>query len=301
MADRAGAGASGRAAQESPPPAIDARLFGELAVEVDGVAVEGALVGKARSLLQYLLITGRPAHREVLMEVFWPGFDAGRARNNLNVTMNALRRALGPTGHALLVLRAGCYGFAPGASVTTDVAAFAGALHHARALERAGHAALALQAYEVAVDSYGGELVAEDPYSEWLEAPREYHRAAHLDALEAHRPHRPRARPPGRRHPGLPGRTARRQPRRGRRRAADDVVPGPRADLAGVEDLRRLPAAAGAAACGHGRRRAWTASSSARWRSVRHQARRGKRQRRGAIKGRSRGCSMRRSCRSPSG
>ena len=56
--------------------------------------------------------------------------------------------------------------------------------HRARALERAGHAALALQAYEAAVDSYGGELVAEDPYSEWLEAPAEYHRAAHLDALK---------------------------------------------------------------------------------------------------------------------
>ena len=183
------------------------------------------------------------------MEVFWPGFDANRARNNLNVTMNALRRALGPSGHDarraagwLLRLRPGRVG------------------EHRRrrlrrvrcsgpaALDRAGHAALALQAYELAVECYGGELVAEDPVQRVARGPSRVPPRRAPRRAQAHRQDRPRARSPGRRHPGLPGGAARRQPRRGRRRAADDVVPGPRAGLAGVEDVRRLPAAARAAA-----------------------------------------------------
>lgn len=164
--------------------AVRARLFGEFGLEVDGEIVEAALTGKARSVLQYLLVTGRPVHREVLMELFWPAFDASRARNNLNVTMNALRRALGPAGHTIVVLRRGCYGIGPGVSVGTDVSAFGEMLQSARASDRAGDGALALRDYEEAVSCYGGDLVAEDPYSEWLEAPRAFHRAAHLDALK---------------------------------------------------------------------------------------------------------------------
>ncbi len=73
---------------------IQVKLFGGANLSIDGHPVD-LDTRKAMALLAYLLITGRPHHRDALSTFFWPEADQTSARGALRRTLSSLRKAIG--------------------------------------------------------------------------------------------------------------------------------------------------------------------------------------------------------------
>ncbi len=73
---------------------IQVKLFGGANLSIDGHQVD-LDTRKAMALLAYLLITGRPHHRDALSTFFWPEADQISARGALRRTLSSLRKAIG--------------------------------------------------------------------------------------------------------------------------------------------------------------------------------------------------------------
>ena len=103
------------------------------------------------------------------MEQLWPDRPADAALNNLHQALRVARTALSVTdkaGQRILVLREGVLSLCPNGGLWVDAEAFASAVREASVASRlAGHLA--------ARDLYRGELLPDDRYADWAEAPRE--------------------------------------------------------------------------------------------------------------------------------
>ncbi len=115
---------------------------------------------KGRELVKILaLAQGHRLHREQLMDALWPDLDPAAAANNLHQVVHVARRALGADAielrDELLTLRA-----------SVDVEEFERAAEQAR---RAGSSG----AYRAAMSLYGGELLPENRYDDWVATRRE--------------------------------------------------------------------------------------------------------------------------------
>jgi DNA-binding SARP family transcriptional activator len=155
------------------PPDVVVRALGPLKVVVHGTAVRTWGGARIRTIFQYLLLHRRPVHREVLMELLWPGYSPGSARNSLNVSMHGLRRALGTGGSQRYVIhRDGYYALNPDVAWSLDCARFEQAADRARRAATAGQVEIALVQAQRAVDEYGGPLFEGDPMAEWCNAER---------------------------------------------------------------------------------------------------------------------------------
>lgn len=166
-------------------PDVEIHLLGMFRVVIDGVPVLDWPGGRARAVFQRLALDPwRPVPRDLLMTTFWPEREPGAARNNLNVTLHALRRALGrdAPGFSLIEHRRGCYGLNRAARLWIDVPAFEAALGEARAAEAHGDSAGSARAWRGALDLYAGELLAEQRYEEWCSVRRHELHAAALQA-----------------------------------------------------------------------------------------------------------------------
>jgi len=140
---------------------------------------------RGRTLLQYLLVRRRPVHREVLMELLWPGHTYASARNNLNVCLYGLRRAVGAAaaGH-LVVYLDGCYRLNEELVWDVDRDRFNAAAEVMGRHDRASRPAEALAAGTRAVASYGGHLFDGDPVADWFAADRVALNETYLELLE---------------------------------------------------------------------------------------------------------------------
>jgi DNA-binding SARP family transcriptional activator len=142
---------------------------------------------KAKAVFKYLATHHeRPVPKEVLMDVFWPGVDAGAARNSLNVAMHGLRRVLaGPEAlDPIIVFADGCYALNPAVGVWIDVAVFRA--HHQAGLasEQRGDVEQAVIDYRAACDLHQQALLAEDRYESWVSPVRRSLQEACVEALE---------------------------------------------------------------------------------------------------------------------
>ena len=78
------------------------RVFGGLALESDGTALDPPASRRARELLGFLALhPGRHARAAVAAR-FWPDVLDASARASLRTTLHELRRALGPAGESLV-------------------------------------------------------------------------------------------------------------------------------------------------------------------------------------------------------
>jgi DNA-binding SARP family transcriptional activator/Tfp pilus assembly protein PilF len=105
-------------------------LLGTPRIEVDGRPLR-VDTRKAVALLAYLAVTGRPARREALADLLWPGYEPANARAALRRTLSALNSGLGgrwlsPSRDAVEL---------GGEGVQLDVARFRELLAHGRADE----------------------------------------------------------------------------------------------------------------------------------------------------------------------
>jgi DNA-binding SARP family transcriptional activator len=148
-------------------PRLDISLLGRFAVAVDDLELPAPVVrhGPGAAVLKLLALA--PAHRlspDVLVEHLWPDLPAERGRANLRKAVHFGRLALG--GERSFGSRHDAIELWPGASIEVDAIRF----------EATARAALATQEARIAASAgalYTGELLPDDRYASWSDAPRE--------------------------------------------------------------------------------------------------------------------------------
>ena len=132
---------------------------------------------RAAALVKRLALLARHRlHREQAMELFWPDLDPDAAGANLRKAIHFARRSLGE--HDLLEVNGDIVALAPKAELVIDTEEF----------DAAAKAALSGQdgsECKRAADLYGGELLPDDRYVEWLEEPRQQLRERYARVLKA--------------------------------------------------------------------------------------------------------------------
>ena len=141
-------------------PALTVQMLAGFQVWIGADPLTELPQGKARSLFKLLLLhRRRPLSRARLCSFFWPELDPAGARNNLNVTLHRLRRAL---GHNSLIRHSDeGYQLLAAGDLWLDTEQF---LLHAEmgALEDAhGRTANAIGQYEAALALYRSDLLDE--------------------------------------------------------------------------------------------------------------------------------------------
>lgn len=151
-------------------PSVQIHLLSPFRVFVNDRAIDDWPLGKGKSIFKYLAVhRGQPVPRDVLMDVFWPGAGQDAARNNLNVAIHGLRKALARADPdlAFVLFRQGCYAFNPALRLWVDAEAFVDHLHRAQVAEQRGDGAGAVADYQVALALYRNALLEEDRYEDW--------------------------------------------------------------------------------------------------------------------------------------
>ena len=161
---------------------VEIDLLGGFAVRVDGRPIPAAdwRRRKAAALVKLLALAHRHTlHREQVIDALWPDTAIDDAGPRLHKAAHFARRALGDSS-ALVLSRETVWLF-PDAHVAVDVEEFERSAKQAlAALDRdpVGWAAAA-----AAVDQWAGELLPDDPYEAWLEAPRDRLQQLHSELL----------------------------------------------------------------------------------------------------------------------
>lgn len=145
--------------------------FGGFSLSVGGRPFDLSLVKpRVRALLRFLVLnTGRPVHREVIVEALWP--DSGRASGarSLHVALSSVRRLLdAPDGWATLVRDGDAYRLDIRDGVRFDVADFEQGAVEGRKARAEGRDDDARAAFERALHAYRGELMPEDGPADWV-------------------------------------------------------------------------------------------------------------------------------------
>lgn len=138
------------------------------------------------SLLKYLLLHHKQnTPREVLMDIFWPDAEPETARNNLNVAMHSLRKALRTVIFLpVIIFEDGAYGLEPNLQAWLDVEEFDRCIMAGQRLEARDQLTAAVAEYETAISLYQGDFLESNPYEEWTVLDRERLRVAYLDTLD---------------------------------------------------------------------------------------------------------------------
>ncbi|MGE5376926.1 MAG: AfsR/SARP family transcriptional regulator, partial [Bacteroidota bacterium] len=141
---------------------------------------------RALSVFKYLLLHHKQKiPRDVLMDTFWPDAGLEAARNNLNVAMHNLRQALRSfTRLPVISFEDGVYYLEPSVEIWLDVEEFDRCVKEGRQLEAKNELAAAIAEYEISINLYRGDLLADNPYEEWTVLERERLRVAYLDILD---------------------------------------------------------------------------------------------------------------------
>ncbi|HEY6809732.1 MAG TPA: AAA family ATPase [Propionibacteriaceae bacterium] len=161
---------------------VEIDLLGGFAVRVDGRPIPAGdwRRRKAASLVKLLALAHRHTlHREQVIDALWPDTAIDDAGPRLHKAAHFARRALGDS--SALVLSGETVWLFRDAHVVVDVEEFERSAKQAlAALDRdpGGWAAAA-----AAVDQWAGELLPDDPYEAWLEAPRDRLQQLHSELL----------------------------------------------------------------------------------------------------------------------
>jgi predicted ATPase/DNA-binding SARP family transcriptional activator len=148
---------------------VGIRLLGGFEATVGGRLVAGDAwrLRKAKTLVKLLVLAeGHRMHRESLVALLWPDRDTASGMNNLHQALYVARRVLVPESGVLLALREDVVLLSDGAMPWLDVEAFGTACRRARQTRAPGD-------YRSADELYRGDLLPEDQFEVWAEAPRE--------------------------------------------------------------------------------------------------------------------------------
>jgi DNA-binding SARP family transcriptional activator len=168
-------------------PSVQIYLLSPFRVFVNDRAVDDWPAGKGKAIFKYLAMhRSQPVPREVLMDVFWPAASQEAARNNLNVAVYGLRKALAQadTDAAFVLFRQGCYRLNPALRLWLDAEAFVDHLHRAQVAEQRGDEAGAIADYQVAQALYRNALLEEDRFEDWPVPQRQSLQADFMRVLQ---------------------------------------------------------------------------------------------------------------------
>lgn len=185
-ASQAGGRAADAAAGHRPSVAgvIRIRLLGRFAVRRDAEEIPLRAFGgsRARQLLRLLALRrGTLISKDVIAEALWPVRPPADASGNIEVLVSRIRRAVGD--RTLIQTGPGGYVLADDGRCQVDAEAFLAAVEAGRT-RLAGRPAEALASFRAALDTWGGEPLAEDAYLEWAQEDRRHLSLAFLEALE---------------------------------------------------------------------------------------------------------------------
>ncbi len=142
----------------------------------------------ALTLLKILLLhRGRPVPYDQLAEMLKPEADPELAVNRLHVLVHTLRQLLEPSAQRPWLFirnRGGGYYFNRDAPYRLDLQAFLDSAELGERLQGKGRGAKAIDAFEMAISLYRGDLFEDDPYAAWCWEDREVLREGYLDALD---------------------------------------------------------------------------------------------------------------------
>jgi DNA-binding SARP family transcriptional activator/pimeloyl-ACP methyl ester carboxylesterase len=161
------------------PRVVAVRMFGSLELDVAGrrlgVRDFGGL--KPKRLLELLLIErGRPVSKDRLADQLWGEHLPRRVAATIETYVSVLRRHLPPR---LIVTEHGGYRL-PTELVSLDTDRFDALLRRAAG---AGDLVARRAALETAVALGEPELLSDEPYARWVQAPREHYRRRQAQAL----------------------------------------------------------------------------------------------------------------------
>ncbi|HJV09481.1 MAG TPA: AAA family ATPase, partial [Acidimicrobiales bacterium] len=159
-------------ADTSPPdPPVRIRLVGPLRVYVDGRRLADPPAGRAASLLALLAVdAGHLVPLDRIIDDLWPEGAPAKAKENVASLVSRLRRVVGR--HHIEGARAG-YRLVLSDEVTTDLRDADAKVVEAEAHQSAGAWALACSAAREALKVLdAGEVLEDEPYAQWAEAPR---------------------------------------------------------------------------------------------------------------------------------
>ncbi|MBR8640628.1 winged helix-turn-helix domain-containing protein [Streptomyces tuirus] len=175
---------------KAPPIAI--RAFGTFELVFDGRPVEQWKAGKARNLLQFLLLRhGRVVSRDALFEALWPDVPWSSGSSSLKVAAHMLRRILHAGQPGLrtddsgprLLLHTREHGYLlEAAGVSLDYETFTDLVDQAHAAQLRGDRGAASARYRQAVELYREDFLAGEHY-DWAAVQREWLRSRLLCAL----------------------------------------------------------------------------------------------------------------------
>lgn len=167
-------------------PALAIYFLSPFRVLLDEQPVVGWPNCKGKSIFKYL-ITHRqhPIPKEVLMEIFWPEGDPDAARNNLNVAIYGLRKALSKanTSFSYVQFQDDCYLLNPELNIWVDSEAFMDHVRKAKAYELRGDQTSAIHEYRAAEAIYQSEFLIEDRYEDWLTTIRQNYQDTYLAVM----------------------------------------------------------------------------------------------------------------------
>ena len=148
---------------------VGIRLLGGFEATVGGrlVAADAWRLRKAKTLVKLLVLAdGHRMHRESLVALLWPDRDTASGINNLHQALYVARRVLAPGSGVLFPLREDVVLLSDSAMPWLDVEAFEAACRRARETRAPGD-------YRSADQLYRGDLLPEDQFEAWAEAPRD--------------------------------------------------------------------------------------------------------------------------------
>jgi DNA-binding SARP family transcriptional activator len=172
--------------REAPP--VSVRCFGRFGLRLRGEEPHlGRVRPRARAVLRLLALeSGRPVHRELLVDALWRGLDPVAATHSLHVSVSSLRAVLEPGvprgGSRILVRDGERYQLAMPTGSFCDLLEFDRAVTEADRHRSSGDSAAAVAALERALDLATGEVLPEDGPAEWVIGVREHYRVRVAEA-----------------------------------------------------------------------------------------------------------------------
>jgi DNA-binding SARP family transcriptional activator len=165
---------NGEAAPEWAVPHLRVGLLGGFTVQRADVArpVSGWQRRTAKTLTKLLATTpGHALHRDQILEILWPDVDHESALNSFAKGVHAARRAFEPE---LLPRESSAYLRLTDAMLALDTRHVVIDADNFEQLAEDALKQATVSAYELALASYGGELLPEDRYEDWTSERRTY-------------------------------------------------------------------------------------------------------------------------------
>ena len=156
---------------------VQIRCFGRFELGRQGVTVQRWRRRSAERLLKFLLVNGRRAHRDVLLDVLWPEVPSKSSISGLRVTLHALRRAIAmvaPDRSSLEFVKVEGDTYVLNTSgLWIDSDAFDQHYSAGLRFERLDQIEAAAREYTAAEALYRDDFLVEDLYEDWTVLPRE--------------------------------------------------------------------------------------------------------------------------------